>query len=50
MKPGLKHKLSLLRKDCNLSANKGQPINISLTLITEDEREKYRVPSYGYLL
>lgn len=47
MKPGLKHKLSLMRKECNLSA---KPVNISLTLITEDEREKYRVPSYGYLL
>lgn len=23
---------------------------IHLTLVTEEEREKYRVPSYGYLL
>ncbi len=32
------------------SANQPRTNPIHLTLVTEEEREKYRVPSYDYLL
>ena len=32
------------------SDDKSRQNRIHLTLVTEEEREKYRVPSYGYLL
>lgn len=47
------------RKKCNdvtpqtiksSSEDREQPKRIHLTLVTEEEREKYRVPSYDYLL
>lgn len=47
------------RKKCNTvtpqttkssAEDKPRDKRIHLTLVTEEEREKYRVPSYGYLL
>lgn len=32
------------------SADKPRTISVRLTVITEEEREKYRIPVYDYLL
>ena len=50
MKP-IKKPLSDSRlKDKTSSIDEQSKYKITLKLVTEEEREKYRVPSYGYIL
>lgn len=39
-----------LQKQQSISDDKARSNKIQITLVSEEERNTYRVPSYGYLL
>ena len=50
MKHNKESALTIQQTPLPLSEDKSRDKRIHLTLVTEEEREKYRVPSYDYIL
>ena len=50
MKPLAKLIVSKLQKPSDASAGESRSGKIQISLVSEKERDLYRVPSYGYLL
>lgn len=50
MKPIKKPFATSLQEPQCVSVNKSRPNKIQITLVSEREREMYRIPSYGYIL
>lgn len=50
MKPIKKPLIPSTQKPQCVSVDKSHSSKITITLVSEKEREMYRIPSYGYLL